>query len=149
MKNKFVSIERSCTFESSINVNSNVHNIYHTKDTLRRSDATLSLGVGVDRASEPGAFCVMVNRITHNVKWRQLNGFPEYYISNTGIVRRKQSIITPKRKTKTKYKYVLVRNFETNFFSRFDIHRLINNLEYLPKDKHLQKHGRKCLSKAA
>lgn len=52
-------LKNSCTFESSINVQSNDKSNIHNQDTPRRSVATLSLGIGVDRASEPGALQFM------------------------------------------------------------------------------------------
>lgn len=66
MKN-FSGLQELRNFVSSINASS-CNSTYHTQNTLRRSDAIPSLWAGVDRASEPGAFCVMSSKKTYAEK---------------------------------------------------------------------------------
>ncbi len=61
------------------------------------------------------------------VKWKQIDGFPEYYISSNGLVKKGSSLC--KLHTKLKgYLYAQLRNINPDakhHFARLDIHFLV------------------------
>lgn len=110
-----------------------------------------------------------MQRITTVVKWRSINGFPGYWVSNTGLVKKNTELVYPKRRRRINnaYHYVCIRNIESKAFGIKDVHILvwdafgnkpkkkgwdvhhidediynnhINNLEYLPHADHMKKH---------
>lgn len=109
-------------------------------------------------------------RTIHYLKWKQLEAFPNFFVSNTGLVRFKSTVLKPKfRKGRIDYYYIIATNHDTGSMHRLDIHRLvwdhfgnephqkgyevhhidenptnnnISNLELLPLIKHRRKHER-------
>jgi len=111
-----------------------------------------------------------MQRIIHYVKWRAITRFPGYFISNSGVVRNDKGILKEKYNNRG-YAYVIISY--KGFHDGVMIHKLvhdhfsgisktkgweihhkdnnflnnhIDNLEYLPKEKHLAMHGRKSHS---
>lgn len=64
-------------------------------------------------------------RTTTMVRWKEIKGFPGYYVSNNGLVKKGTSLVTIKIKKKDNcnYKYVVLRN--TINKPLHDIHRLV------------------------
>jgi hypothetical protein len=108
---------------------------------------------------------IQVIRKVSFVKWKSITGFPGYYISNTGIIRYKKSILTPKVNPNNRRLFVFMRS-DDMYVAKF-IHQLvwrhfgnteiidgneihhkdenlynnnISNLEYLPMVDHKKKH---------
>jgi HNH endonuclease len=104
------------------------------------------------------------------VKWRQFEEFPDYYVSNTGLVKLNNRII-PARMSKNGREYFILGNETPYKFGRFYLYTLvwdvwgdrkrikytheihhkdknvfnnnINNLELLTKQEHRDKHKTK------
>lgn len=108
---------------------------------------------------------------TFYVKWVVFPEFPEYKVSNNGMVSHNGSLLKIRSKTKTKYLYIFVRKVfgKKRCSKKFDIHKLvwmlhgnmplqrgyeihhkdfnflnnhIDNLILLPIEQHYNLHGR-------
>jgi len=107
------------------------------------------------------------------VKWKQVEDFPEYFVSNTGIVRLRNRIIPPLYAPTNGRPYFSLRKLNPNKYARFYLYTLvwdvwgnskrkignreynihhkdhnflnnhIDNLELLTWVEHLAKHGKK------
>lgn len=65
-------------------------------------------------------------RVTTLVKWRQISNFQHYYISNTGLARFHNLLLTPRLRTGRKdYYFIIVRGASGRILARFDIHRIV------------------------
>lgn len=123
MQNNFYSMGSLFTFVASINVNLENY-INNTKNTLRRSDATSSLWVDVDRASGHGAVCIMPTQ--QRETWRFINDFPAYLVSNTGKVKKGNVMLfIRKGKRKGAYPYIAIENRATKKQAKISIHTLV------------------------
>lgn len=71
----------------------------------------------------------MTQRTTTFVKWKQLTDFPNYYISNNGLIRKGTVLQNLKTNEKGKgYYFVSFRGKDEknkNTFKRYDIHKLV------------------------
>jgi hypothetical protein len=67
-----------------------------------------------------------VIRSTTIIKWKPIHGFPNYYISNNGLVKRGSALLNPKlRKGRIDYLYIIANNPISGKSHRLDIHRLV------------------------
>lgn len=84
---------------------------------------------------------IQVIRTTTSVRWKRIEHAPDYLISNTGLARKRTTILKPIQKKVTYYLYIVMYNPETGKRYRTDIHRLVwDAFGYMPHTKGFEIH---------
>lgn len=103
--------------------------------------------------------------ITHFVKWAPIKDFPNYFVSNTGVVRHLGRILTVSYSEARNRPYVILKSTwkpvpreihrlvffsftETEKIKGYEVHHIdgdylnnhIDNLEYISRREHIEKH---------